>query len=453
MRDGFAPGAVGDLVGDQSPPVALLADAPAGQPALDDRVHLESGGVVATGPVGLPREERSEVDENGDRRVDRTEGLLDGLPVVADRLQLTHRSNIRTAYLLKWTYAGQVTFADVGPVGGVDYPRTYQEFRAWFPDDASCAAYLARLRWPEGFRCPVCGGDRAWQTSTQHWKCVGCGRKTSVTAGTIFHRTRTPLSTWFAAIWLVTSQKNGASAQNLHDMLGLGSYETAWAWLHKLRRAMVRPDRELLAGVVEVDESFVGGRATGRQGASTDKVPVMIAVENVGTQVNRKLRLGRVRLGVADAPGSKQLVEFARTTVAPGSLIRTDGARMFRVLAQEGYTHQYVSGYSSPEPGHVTLPGPHRVASLLKRWNAGTHHYRVEREHLQYYLDEFTFRFNRRRSRARGLLFYRLLQQSVNTDPHPLADLIGGTAVTLRDEELDEETTLEPLPSNTFGEF
>src|SRR6476660_6436723 len=124
----------------------------------------------------------------------------------------------------------------------------------------------------------------------------------------------------------------------------------------------------------------------------------MIAVENVGTQVNRKLRLGRVRLAVADAPGSIQLVEFARTTVAPGSLIRTDGARMFRVLAQEGYTHQYISGYSSPEPEHVTLPGPHRVASLLKRWNAGTHHYRVEREHLQYYLDEFAFRFNRRTS-------------------------------------------------------
>lgn len=169
----------------------------------------------------------------------------------------------------------------MSPVGGVDYPRTFQEFRAWFPDDASCVEYLARLRWPEGFRCPVCDGQDAWRTSTQHWKCVGCGRKTSVTAGTIFHRTRTPLSTWFAAIWLVTSQKNGSSAQNLHDMVGLGSYETAWAWLHKLRRAMVRPDRDLLTGVVEVDESFIGGRATGKQGASTDKVPVMIAVENV----------------------------------------------------------------------------------------------------------------------------------------------------------------------------
>ena len=266
-----------------------------------------------------------------------------------------------------------------------DYPRTYQEFRAWFPDDASCAEYLARLRWPEGFRCPVCGGDTAWQTSTQHWKCAGCGRKTSVTAGTIFHRTRTPLSTWFAAIWLVTSQKNGASAQNLHDMLGLGSYETAWAWLHKLRRAMVRPDRELALRAWSRSTSRSSGAAPpARQGASTDKVPVMIAVENVGTQVNRKLRLGRVRLGVADAPGSKQLVEFARTTVAPGSLIRTDGARMFRVLARRATPTSTCPATARPNRGMSPCPGPHRVASLLKRWNAGTHHYRVEREHLQY---------------------------------------------------------------------
>jgi hypothetical protein len=346
-----------------------------------------------------------------------------------------------------------VGIADGGPVGGVDYPRTFQEFRTWFPDDTECLNYLANLRWPDGFCCPACGGDRAWQTSTQHWKCVACGRKTSVTAGTIFHRTRTPLTTWLAAIWLVTSQKNGASAQNLHDTLGLGSYETAWAWLHKLRRAMVRPDREQLRGVVEVDESFIGGRATGRLGGSTSKVPVMIAVENVGTEVNRKLRLGRVRLAVADAPGSKELVDFARNSAEPGSLIRTDGARMFRALANEGYQHEYISGYSAPEPGHVTLPGPHRVAALLKRWNAGTHHYRVEREHLPYYLDEFTFRFNRRRSNARGMLFYRLLQQAVNTDPHPLADLIGGVDAPLYNGEPSEQTPQKVLPSNTFGDF
>ena len=314
------------------------------------------------------------------------------------------------------------------PVGGVDYPRTFQEFREWFPDDAACVTYLAQLRWPTGFVCPVCAKDRAWETAKGQWKCAACGRKTSVTAGTIFHRTRTPLTTWFAAIWLVTTQKNGSSAQNLYDMLGLGSYETAWTWLHKLRRAMVRPDRDLLGGVVEVDESFVGGRSRDLAGASTDKIPVMIAVENLGTQTHRKLRLGRVRLGIDSRPGSLELVDFARNTAELGSLIRTDGARMFRVLGEEGYTHEYISGYSSPDPGHITLPGPHRVASLLKRWTAGTHHYRVEREHLPYYLDEFTFRFNRRRSKARGMLFYRLLQQCVNTDPHPLAELRGGTA-------------------------
>lgn len=145
----------------------------------------------------------------------------------------------------------------------------------------------------------------------------------------------------------------------------------------------------------------------------------------------------------------KSIENFYSAGFDSGSLIRTDGARMFRALGEEGYTHQYVSGYSSPEPGHVTLPGPHRVASLLKRWNAGTHHYRVEREHLQYYLDEFTFRFNRRRSKARGMLFYRLLQQSVSTDPHPLADLISGTDAL----PSTSVSNANPVPSNTFGEF
>lgn len=334
----------------------------------------------------------------------------------------------------------------VSPVGGVDYPRTYQEFRSWFPDETACSDYLAQLRWPTGFSCPNCAGDRAWKTTSAHWKCVSCGRKTSVTAGTIFHRTRTPLTTWFAAIWLITSQKNGVSAQNLHDMLGLGSYETAWTWLHKLRRAMVRPDRDLLHGVVELDESFLGGRSHGRPGGSSDKVPVMIAVEKLGTQSNRGLKLGRVRLAVADAPNTTELLEFATETVEPGSVIRTDGLTVLRRLTKRGFVHEYISGTSSPEPGHVTLPGPHRIASLLKRWNAGTHHYRVEREHLPYYLDEFAFRFNRRSSNARGMLFYRLLQQSVNTDPHPLEELIRGV-------ESSPSRPRATLPSNTFGEF
>ena len=316
------------------------------------------------------------------------------------------------------------------PVGGVDYPRTYQQLRDWFPDDPSCREYLAGLRWPDGFSCPRCGIGECWLTGTGLRMCVGCGLKTSVTAGTIFHRSHTPLSTWFAAVWLVTSQKNGVSAQGLQDVLGFGSYETAWAWLHKLRRAMVRPDRDLLGAgpvgcVVELDQSFVGGRSTGRRGGSSGKVPITIAVERTAGG-----RLGRVRLTAAEKVGGLDMIDFAREVIAPGATIRTDGARMFRRLTGHGYRHE-------PTPGTTTIgrpvddldavtPGPHLISSLLKRWTADTLHYRLSDRHLPYYLDEFTFRFNRRTSRARGMLFYRLLQQAIDTDPHPLKDLIGG---------------------------
>lgn len=247
--------------------------------------------------------------------------------------------------------------------------------------------------------------------------CTECGRKTSVTAGTIFHRTRTPLSTWFAAIWFVTAQKNGIAATNLQQIMGFGSYETAWAWLHKLRRAMVRPDRERLSGVVEIDETYVGGRSRGpgKDGGGTDKSMVGVAVERVGTQ-----RLGRIRLATV-GPGTKELLlSFARTVVTPGSEIRTDGRSSYRGLSTLDYVHTPINLSAAVEPAHVELPGVHRVASLLKRWLAGTMHHGYSTDHLNYYLDEFTFRFNRRTFSRRGMLFYRLLQQAVATDPHPL---------------------------------
>src|SRR5665647_2289094 len=150
-------------------------------------------------------------------------------------------------------------------VGGVDYPRTYQEFRSWFPDDEACREYLAGLRWPTGFSCPSCGCGECWHVGRGLRRCVECALKTSVTAGTIFHRSHTLLSTWFAAVWFVCASKNGVSATTLQQVLGFGSYETAWAWLHKLRRVMVRPDRELLSGVVELDETMVGGRTITRR--------------------------------------------------------------------------------------------------------------------------------------------------------------------------------------------
>jgi hypothetical protein len=306
-------------------------------------------------------------------------------------------------------------------VGGVDYPRTYQEFRQWFPDDAACVEYLAGLRWPDGFSCPRCGCGSSWRTGNGLWMCAECALKTSVTAGTIFHRSHTPLSTWFAAVWFVTSQKNGVSAMGLQQVLGFGSYETAWAWLHKLRRAMVRPDRERLSGIVELDQSFLGGRSAGKQGGSSDKVPITIAVER-----DDRGRLGRLRLEATDAPGTLDIVDFGCEVVAPGSTIRTDGARMFHRLTEHGYSHEAKTSYDA-EDRDTVMPGPHLVSSLLKRWTAGTLHYRLSGKHLPYYLDEFTFRFKRRTSKARGMLFYRLLQQAVDTDPHPLSDLIGGS--------------------------
>ena len=303
------------------------------------------------------------------------------------------------------------------PVRGVDYPGTYQQLVDWFPDDAACLEYLARLRWPGGFVCPGCGCRQAWRTGAGLWMCKECGRRTSVTAGTVFHRTRTPLSTWFAAIWFLTSQKNGMSALGLQRVLGFGSYETAWAWMHKLRRAMVRPERDKLSGIVELDETMVGGVTPGRFGYG-DKMPVMIAVEH-----NDLRRLGRVRLAVAQRPGSTELVDWATTVIEPGSTIRTDGAQTLRRLATLGYTHEFTTGYNAPDQASV-LPGVHLVASLLKRWLIGTLHYRVEEHQLPYYLDEYTFRFNRRTARSRGLLFYRLLEQAVVTDPHPLGALL-----------------------------
>lgn len=263
------------------------------------------------------------------------------------------------------------------PVGGVDYPRTYQEFRDWFPDDAACLGYLEALRWPAGFICPECGGSGGWRIRQRRmWMCSACSRKTSVTAGTIFHRSHTPVSTWFAAVWFVTSSKNGTSALALQQQLGFGSYETAWAWLHKLRRAMVRPDRDLLSGVVELDETFVGGVSVGNPGASTDKVPVQIAVERIGPH-----KLGRVRFAIATRPGSAELVDFGRSAIKPGSTIRTDGLRTLRQLGGLGYTHEYVTSYNAPDRDEV-LPGVHLVASLLKRWLIGTLHYRVSDKHL-----------------------------------------------------------------------
>jgi hypothetical protein len=305
----------------------------------------------------------------------------------------------------------------------VDYPGTWPSFEAWFPDDDACREYLVRVRWPEGFVCPSCGAGEAWRTSRGMWMCRVCGRQTSVTAGTIFHRSRYPLRTWFAAMWFVCAHKTGVSALGLQRTIGFGSYETAWAWMHKLRRAMVRPDRELLGGddvSVEVDQTLLGGRQKASKRRFDNKFEVVIGVER-----QHPRGFGRIRLAHIDMSNRKdQVYTFLQHNLAHGSILYTDGDPMYAdIAAKLQITHEPIALVHSPDPAHVVLPGVHLVASLLQRWIAGTLHDRITHQHLAYYLDEFTFRFNRRTSRSRGMLWYRLAQQAVNTDPHPLAQL------------------------------
>ena len=301
-----------------------------------------------------------------------------------------------------------------------DYPINLMEFDARFHSEQACRDYLASIRWPEGFRCPQCSNDQAWITARKLYHCTVCEHETSLTAGTVFQDTRKPLMMWFRAMWFVTSQKNGASAMGLKEALGLGSYQTAWTWLHKLRRAMIRPGRDRLQGNVELDETYIGGPEEGLRGRKIkDKSLVLIAVEREGR------RWGRTRMRVIDNLSTETILGFVRDSIEPGSVLRTDGLNSYLALDSEEYAHDRVIQRQSKEKPYELLPGVHRVASLLKRWILGTHQGAVSHEHLDYYLDEFAFRFNRRLSHHRGKLFYRLMQQAVAIETTPYREIIA----------------------------
>lgn len=300
-----------------------------------------------------------------------------------------------------------------------EYPRTWGELQEWFSSEPACLDYLERLRWPEGFICPSCGSPaEPYRVSRVRLICKSCRYQGSVTAGTIFDKTRTPLTVWLAAAWYITSQKQGVSALGLQRVLGLGSYQTAWTMLHRFRRAMVRPDRDRLNGVVEIDETYLAitdrkqpKSRTGRK-SRTNKALVALAVE-----ILKPKGFGRIRLRCIERDSEEFVVPFIQDSVEPGATLKTDGSAAYRSLPSLGYHHQRNVMLGSKVPAHVSLVGVHRVASLIKRWVLGTHHGSVQPEHLEAYLDEFVFRFNRRTSRSRGLLFYRLLQQAVVTPP------------------------------------
>jgi transposase-like protein len=231
---------------------------------------------------------------------------------------------------------------------------------------------------------------------------------------------------WFRVMWLVTSQKTGVSAIGLKNQLGLTRYETVWMWLHKMRRAMVRPGREHLSGTVEVDEMYVGGQETGVTGRKIEKkVLVAIAAEE-----KKGKRIGRVRMRKIKDASSDSLLPFIEASVQKGSTIHTDAWKGYKGLTARGYEHTISNLSQSGELGHVAMPRVHRVASLFKRWWSGTHQGAISEVHLDYYLDEFTFRFNRRTSRKRGKLFYRLVQQVMNVDPVHWVDIGAGSRTT-----------------------
>jgi len=304
-----------------------------------------------------------------------------------------------------------------------EYPMTFSEFTTKFATEEQCRDYLYALRWPEGFVCPKCrqstGATRIGETLFQ---CHNCRHQTSVIAGTIFQDTRKPLKEWFTAIWWVTTQKNGASAMGLQRVLGQKSYTTAWTWLQKIRKAMIYPNRTKLSGMVEVDECYIGGEEhDGKRGRGTEnKSLVVVGVE----LLEGKNQLGRVRMKVVDDASQESLVGFIKENVEPGSTVITDGWSGFFSVGENGYAHAVAKKFEAADPDNI-LPHVHMIVSLLKRWLLGTHQGAVQERHLQAYLDEYVFRFNRRKSANRGLLFYRLLECAMHVAPITQDELLG----------------------------
>lgn len=293
------------------------------------------------------------------------------------------------------------------------------DFQERFATEQACLEYLAASRWPDGFLCPACGGRRAWVLERRHlWECGECGRQTSVTAGTVMHRTRTPLRLWFWAAYLVATHHPGISAKQLQRQLGLSRYETAWLILQKLRRAMVAPEREPLGGEVEVDEFFLGGYEEGLRGSRQrgKKALCGVAVEVRGQGS------GRLRLATLTNAAKPTLTAFVEETVAPGALVRTDGWKGYNGLRGAGYVHRPRSQSAAPPGEEPYLPRAHRAISNLKAWMHGTHR-SVGDPHLQVYLDEFVFRHNRRRTPMAA--FQTLLGLGARQPPTTYAQMTG----------------------------
>ena len=289
-------------------------------------------------------------------------------------------------------------------MGRPGYPKNMREFRQQFATNAACLEYLVRCRWTEGFVCPKCSGQSAWLNSKRYvFECRSCGRQTSPIAGTIMHRSHVPVQEWFWAAYLVATHTPGISALQLQRQLGIGNYRAAWHLLHRLRRGMINEERTRLSGLIEADETHIGGPSKGKTGrgvaAAKHKTLVAGAVEVLTYKDDDgrpRERAGRIRLQAIQDAGEENIGTFIRRHIEPGSRIRTDGWRGYSDTALAGYKHS-VRIVGVPERAHQRAPHIHRVFSNLKTWLLGTHH-GVKPKYLQSYLDEYVFRFNRRRT-------------------------------------------------------
>jgi len=318
--------------------------------------------------------------------------------------------------------SSQSTYENKKLIAGKDYPQTYREFVTMFPDDKSCREFLYKLRWNDNFVCPKCKEfSNPWKQTHKRLVCPNCRHQTTVTTGTIFDKTRTPLTTWLEAAWHITTAKNGMSAKTIEQTLGI-SYVTAWTMLQRFRVAMVNTQREKLSSRVEVDETQVGGvDVGGKRGRGSKKSLVVIAIE-----VHNPKGFGRVRMRYIPDASSDSLINFIKDVVEDNSTICTDGWVGYNKLESLEYLHEITVMSHSSDQAHVSMPGVHRIAALLKRWILGTHQGSFSQEHLQAYLEEFTFRFNRRLSKNRGLVFRRLLEQAVCASPVTRKDVNYG---------------------------
>src|SRR2546425_3186150 len=311
------------------------------------------------------------------------------------------------------------------------FPKTLREFQLQFAGEAACQQYLAACRWPDGFACPRCSQRRAYELIKQRrWQCAGCRHQVSLTAGTILHNTKTPLTVWFWAAYLMTTDKRGVSALLLQRQLALSRYETAWMMLHKFRRAMVNMVREPLRGEIEVDDTWIGGAQAGLRGSRQLKgrkaALVIVALEKRGSAT------GRARMAVIPDFKGATLLAFLKHSVEPGSTVYTDGLKSFTGLQEAGFDHvpriQPLRG-DLRKGAKSVVPLADRAIGNLQQWLIGTYH-GVSRDQLQVYLDEFVFRHNRRRQPMAA--FQTLLGLGTGRKPTTYKQIRGAVDLSTR---------------------